>query len=160
MIDYNPETGALIWRERTAEVEPNAISRKAFNKQYSGKPVGSTALIAKDIRVFLRGRTYSARSLAYLIMTGSLPTSRTRNLDGDKYNLRWNNLATVEEVKAGQKAERITTRVPAKGVVWCDRQSGYMAIVHLSFVMVLIGVYRSSEEAVAARGARLEVIAA
>ena len=164
LMDYDPETGSFVWRERTPEMESNKRSRETFNAGYLGKPVGTTGLNSRDIRVFLRGKTYSLRSLAYLIMAGRLPEGRTVSIDGDSRNLRWKNIATTAEIKAGKKIEGVNEedrpRVFSRGVVFSGQLGAYTAFFYLRFVKINVGIYDAPELASAARAERLKEIAA
>ena len=164
LVDYNPETGALLWRERTPEMEENIRSRNTFNGSYANKPVGSTSPASHDIRVHLFGKTHSVRSLIYLIMTGKYPRGRTCTINGVKADLRWCNLATMAELKqakkdgvilAKEKADSAINRTPYPGVVWSGQLERFMAIIYFGFTMMVVGSFRTAEAATEARDARI-----
>ena len=164
VIDYDPVGGTMIWRERTPEMEPSIRSRNTFNAAYKGCSVGSTSTASKDIRVSLGCKTYSLRSLAYLIMTGSLPEGRTCTINGIKDDLRWSNLATMAELKQAKKegvilakaqADSEINRTPYPGVVWSGQLERFMAIIYFGFAMMVVGSFRTAEAATEARDARM-----
>jgi len=47
--------------------------------------------------VKIAGTMYTASRVAHLLMTGFWPTGRTRYIDGDSTNLKWNNLVFKEK---------------------------------------------------------------
>ena len=164
LVDYNPETGDLLWRERTPEIVKNIRSRNTFNASYAKKNVGSTSPASHDIRVHLFGKTHSVRSLIYLIMTGKYPKGRTCTINGVKNDLRWCNLATMAELKqakkdgvalAKEKADSEINRTPYPGVVWSGQLERFLAIIFYGFAMVVVGSFRTAEAATEARDARM-----
>ena len=164
LVDYDPDAGTLVWRKRTQKMMEHKHSAAMFNTSYAGKNVGTTSPASKDIRVFLGGKTYSVRSLIYLIMTGSFPDGRTVNLSGEKHNLRWQNIATMADVKqakkdgvalAKEKADSEINRTPYPGVVWSGQLERFVAIIYFGFAMMVVGSFRTAEAATEAREARI-----
>ena len=77
--------------------------------------------------------------------------------DGDRANIRWDNLTTQkalqEERKAAEKDEFIPEVMP--GVVYSHYRGAYRAFINLAFVVVAVGYYKTLEAATSARNARM-----
>lgn len=81
LLDYDPVSGALTWRERS-DVEPTT---KTWNTRFAGARAGRMHMGC------IRVRNYSAAKVCVYKMIGLIPR-RVRFLDGDSSNLRRDNL--------------------------------------------------------------------
>jgi len=107
VVTYNPETGDLVWKDRTAEQIPSAHLRGLWNEKFAGKHVGRCRSGKGDIRINI-GRNYIyARRVIYVLMTGKEPSGRLSHKDGDKDNLRWSNIACFKGKKPKPKEAHI-----------------------------------------------------
>lgn len=102
ILDYDPETGILTWRER--------VTRRGGNYRV-GKPAGKRA--KGHIMIGIGGRHYVAARLAWLWMTGEWPDPEVDHFDRDPYNDRWSNL---REATRGQNNFNRTSKAPFRGV--------------------------------------------
>ena len=157
LITYDPATGDFTWRNRTPETDPVRRTRDAFNKKFAGKPMGTLDHESKNRVTRLKGRVYYAKTLAFVIMTGKYPEGRTSYLDGDKTNLRWDNLCTEKESKAASKerdaAENSTQVRP--GVVYYGCNGAFKAFIHIGPATIEVGDYKTTEAATEARNNKL-----
>ena len=157
LVDYNPDTGEFTWLPRTEKTEPKGRARNAFNSIYAGKPMGSVDKGSESRVARLHGTSHYAKTLAFVIMTEKYPEGRTSYLDGNKANLRWDNLCTEKEARAERKERKSSAgRGDVRpGVVWYGYKGMYRAFYHLAFVTITVGYFRSSEAASEARDARM-----
>lgn len=93
-LEYNPETGDMIWKERPLHHFFNAHSWKAWNKKYA-KRIAGTIDYQGYRRIGLLGRIHQAHRMAWAIMTGSFPDAEIDHIDHDRNNNKWNNLRAV-----------------------------------------------------------------
>ena len=154
VVDYNPETGAMTWRERDATLIPNPNFLRTWNTKHSGtqaaRPDGN------QMKVRIGKVSYLANRIIYLIQTGEWPVGRLININNDQFDLRWNNICLEKDRPFDVYEVR-----PAKGnpgVVWCGQEGKYLAFYHIEFIMMIVGLYRSSREAVEARQLALAAI--
>ncbi len=86
VLDYNPETGAIVWKKNTAKCD--RVGDEAGKKPgYHGHRI-----------ISLDKRDYLAQRLAWAIMTGRFPSGRLFFKDGDKLNLKWSNLSVTKSL--------------------------------------------------------------
>lgn len=78
-VDYNPATGEFVWKVRGRNMWP-------------GAPAGGANGGNGYRTVTIDGEELSAARLAFFYMTGEWPDRRVRFKDGDKANLRFDNL--------------------------------------------------------------------
>lgn len=88
-FDYNAATGLLTWR----------IRKKG---QYA-QPGNEAGTIDKDgyVRVYIDGKSYAASRLIWFWATGDWPKGRLYFADGDKQNLKWENI--VDKQSGGRQ---------------------------------------------------------
>jgi hypothetical protein len=97
LLDYDPQTGALTWRERPASMFADAVLHSPehcaaiWNKRYAGK----AALCYKKANGYLQGsifdRKVHAHRVAFKWMMGVDPDD-VDHIDGDRANNRFENL--------------------------------------------------------------------
>jgi len=162
VVTYNPETGALIWKERTAEQFEDKNLRRAWNDQWAGGKAGHFEADEGHVRLKIKNRQIYARRAIYILMTGRNPPGPLILKDGDKGNLKWANIAVKETKKslAEKRAARLAARKPKPvypGVVydWYDKK--WLAVINLAkFVTIRVGVFATDSEAIKARADKLE----
>lgn len=93
ILDYNPETGVFIWKERPGDDE----NTRARNAHYAGKEAGYIEKVSGQRMIYVNRRQHFARRLAYIIMTGKPSTTKAIAHDGDKTNLAWDNIHHPEK---------------------------------------------------------------
>lgn len=92
LLDYDPETGVLTWKERPRDFFESDRNWRWWNTRFSG----ASALSAiegggyKSGRIF--GRPTKAHRVAWAIMNGSWPTGEIDHVNGDKTDNRISNL--------------------------------------------------------------------
>ena len=86
-LRYDPETGALIWRERSGP------KMKSWNTRFAGKKVRGNLISPKHrtLAMNLLGHQVKMRSVIWCMMTGEW-SDDIRHANGDKEDFRWANL--------------------------------------------------------------------
>lgn len=126
ILDYDPETGILIWERRNEEDCEYWTARGArnFNSQYSGKEAGCVRKV-RNRDYFRRelklpdGKNYLAHRVAWAWMTGEWPENMIDHEDQDSLNNRWNNLRDVDNsVNQRNTTRRKDNSSGVTGVSW------------------------------------------
>lgn len=78
LVNYDPETGIFTWKMKRKKSRIGDVAGGLDNHGY--------------IRLGLDWKMYPAHRLAFLYMTGTMPTKFVRYLNGDKTDVRWANL--------------------------------------------------------------------
>ncbi|QCO56286.1 HNH endonuclease [Pseudorhodobacter turbinis] len=92
VLSYDPETGAFTWNQ-------------GFRK---GTTVGTLHDGRGFLKVSIDGQRYLLHRLAWLWMTGAMPTSNIKHLDGNRSNNRWCNL------RLGDRMQKSSHRGPRR----------------------------------------------
>ena len=162
VVTYNPETGALIWKERTKQQMSGDHLRREWNRQNAGKRAGFAESNGGNVRLTIKGSSLQARRVIHILMTGENPKGRLAHKDGNKSNLAWANIVSEREEKAKAKAR---AKLPASrepkpvypGVVYDYYIGKWRSFINLSkFVMVNLGSFATDSEAIKARADKME----
>jgi hypothetical protein len=140
LLHYDPETGVftwLVWRPNGVKVGDEA---GAIHKAGGGY-----------LKIKIDSRSYLASRLAWLYMTGKLPTFRVDHQDTDKLNNRWSNLrpATASQNSANRPAPRNNTS-GRKGVHFHKARARWQAQIRVEGKLIHLGRFDSLDLAAAA----------
>ena len=78
LLSYDPETGALTWKVSRGTVKAGDVAGRGNGHGYR--------------QIGVKGRSYLAHRLAFLLMTGKWPTLFVDHLNGQRDDNRWSNL--------------------------------------------------------------------
>lgn len=149
LLDYDPETGVLRWKERPATFFRDGFA-DAWNAKWAGKEIRH---VSSDgyIQCRLFNRAQKAHRLIWKLVTGDDP-SFIDHIDGNRQNNRRANLRDVDRA-ANQKNMRLSG-ANTSGVcgVYLDKRRGtWYARITVNWADINLGTFRSFEDAVAAR---------
>lgn len=144
LLDYNPETGALIWRVDRTNGKGRIL--RAAGSEAGG--VGATSKTNSYRIIKIDGRKYLAHRIAWLIMTGSWPAKGIDHADGDGLNNRWINLreANQSQNSGNQRLSRNNTS-GAKGVSWSADKGKWRAQIKVGGKARNLGYFATPEDA-------------
>lgn len=144
VLDYDPKSGALIWRLATS----------------SRNPVGSVAGVAANTGyrfVTVDGRKYLAHRLAWLHVNGVWPTGDLDHINRNRDDNR------IENLRPASRSENMSNGVMrrdnksgVKGVTWHAGSSKWRAVIQKNGKQIQIGMFDDIEEAAAAYKAAAE----
>jgi hypothetical protein len=156
LLDYDPETGAFIWKPRSADlVQPESRSPEweatRFNALHAGKP----ALTTKKPRGYLfggvLGRNVYAHRAAWAIVHGEWP----EEIDHINGNPTDNRLCNLRAVSRAQNTKNVGVGKRNTsghiGVSKCSRSNRWVASMTVSGKTIVIGRFSIKEEAANAR---------
>lgn len=142
LLRYEPETGKLFWKERPSR-----------SKVIVGERAGCTAPDGYRV-VKVDGVIYKEHRIAWLLMTGVLPTCDIDHVDRCRSNNRWNNLRLAPNNAKDnlQNTKRPTNNTSGvKGVSWNKALCKWAASIKAGGKPVFLGYYFDFFEAVCAR---------
>jgi len=142
LLDYDPETGNLIWRIKRnsygGKCRPGAIAG-AQNQGY--------------VQVKLFGLYYRAHHIAWLIMTGDWPPINrdTDHINRDRSDNRWSNLRLASRSQNNVNREKHTNSAYA-GVTFRHDTGKWRARISRDGKTILLGeAFETQELAIEAR---------
>lgn len=155
LLDYDPETGALTWRERSEEhyTAKCRSKRRAAARRFNAQKAGLPALSTPNGNGYLRGRLAGSNQYAHRVawkwMTGREPLV-IDHIDNNPKNNSWVNLRAVTQ-KENMRNCRVgrNNRSGATGVFQTD--AGWRAGIGVSYRNIHLGTFATRDDAIAAR---------
>lgn len=142
-VNYDPTTGLLTWRLR------------ATRAAQLGEPIGTVVGTLPDkgyVVITLFGVTYQAHRLAWLHYYGQFPDKQIDHIDHNRTNNRIANLReTSSHTNMKNKSLYTTNTTGYSGVT--PHGDSWLARIGVNGTKVLLGTFRTFDEAVAARKA-------
>ena len=152
-LDYNPQTGVLVWRERPETMFRNRQAWLSANTRFAGKPIthiNSTGYIA----LRLNYRQVLAHRIIFLLDTGmNVPTGyEIDHMNGLRTDNRISNLRCVDRTANSQNsAIRCDNTSGVVGVHWQTKARKWNASIKVNGVHVHLGLFADIETATHAR---------
>jgi hypothetical protein len=154
LLDYNPETGAMVWRERDASLMGDDLRRRQWNTRYAGTP----ALAAHNGTGYCTGRIFGrfarAHQVVYAIYHGEWPGGLIDHINGDKTD---NRIANLRIATPSQNCQNIglrsTNTSGYKGVCRYQKSERWRAQIRRPIdgkgggKKIYLGVFDTAEEA-------------
>lgn len=132
-LHYDPSTGAFTWVER-------GCGRK-LNAEAGSQTQGY-------LKICLDGTAYGAHRLAWLYMTGDLPSLHIDHRNGDRADNRWENLREATKQQNGQNRALSSHNTSGlAGVSWHGKCQKWAAHIHHDRRKVHLGVFESADDA-------------
>jgi len=155
ILDYNPETGVLTWKERPKEMfqsgyKDGAAQCKTWNKRYANKPAEGIGC-GGYVRVNILGNRYLAHRLIWRMVTGEVPVE-IDHINGIRADNRWCNLRAADRSTNMRNLHiRSDNTSGVTGVSKCNRDNVYIAYINIDGRMVVLGRFNTLKEAADAR---------
>ena len=158
LLDYDPETGALTWRERDPCCFPEGKNGKAWNAskwngRFAGKRAFTTKMASGHLSAGLFGKTRFAHRVVWKWMTGEDPKT-VDHINGDPTDNRWSNLRSVSQTINSRNCKISKNNTSgANGVRLDKRRSTWVASITVDRRKKYIGEFPDYKQAVKARRA-------
>jgi hypothetical protein len=145
LLNYDPETGALTWRERP--------DHPAFTTRWAGKPA-FTALERgyKQGRIFME--LHYAHRIIWRMVTGEIAHD-VDHINGVRSDNRWSNLRSVSRAENLRNRRLSCQNTSGTHGVYA-RSWGWQAYIRADGKTKCLGSFKTKEEAVEARRAANE----
>jgi hypothetical protein len=140
LFSYDAETGEIRWR----------VSLPGYRSGAGDIAGGVYSCGYRIIGVYRR--QYLAHRLAWFIQTGEWPVDEVDHINGRRSDNRWCNLrpATPSQQAINRKSYS-NNKSGQKGVTWAKRERKWRAHIAAQGRRLVLGEFRSFEEACAAR---------
>jgi len=154
LLDYDPETGILTWKPRTAEMFSSAAKARQWNDRCANKIAGNKRPLPKNyILVSVLTENLMAHRIAWAMYYGAPPSEQIDHINGDCSDNRIINLRVVSNIEncRNQRAPRNNTSGHV-GVHFRKKDARWYAYISARG-RISLGDFQTFDEAVAARKA-------
>ena len=153
LLQYEPETGKLFWRERPRELFDCDRLFKSWNTRYAGQE----ALVVKFMG-YRAGGVGGHRALAHRVVwamqTGAWPTDDIDHINGVRNDNRMENLRAVTPAENLKNVRRKASNTSGfTGVDYLKVMKSWRARIHSDGKEIVLGYFSTAEKAGAARKA-------
>jgi len=139
LLDYNPETGAFFWKKTNS------------NRATVGTVVKR---ICRDgyLRIGIDNQRYLAHRIAFLWMTGSLPTQEIDHINQIRHDNSWKNLREAVRAENSRNITKYSSNTSGcTGVSFDARRGFWRAYIKGGDKQIWLGYFKKFEDAVSAR---------
>ena len=135
LLDCDPETGTLTWRE--------GPGNPSFNVQWSGKAAGSIVPSTGYLRVMIDGTDQYVHRIIWLHTKGWLPSVDLDHHDGDKTKCAMWNLRVVTEAENNRNRRSPARKTDAPPGAWLNpKTQRYQVNIEVAGKSIYLGAYR------------------
>lgn len=155
LLDYDPETGVLTWRERPAALfKPGRRPAAAMAATWNACNAGKAALTSNNGQGYLTGgvfgTVYRAHRVIWAIYHGAWPTGEIDHINGIRSD---NRIANLREVSRAQNARNVgkgrANTSGHGGVNWHKRSGKWQARIRTGGKTIFLGDFNNIDEAAA-----------
>lgn len=128
MLDYNPETGAFIWKN-----PPSNFIRK-------GEAAGKKT-ISGYVVIHVKGKAHYAHRLAWYFQNGIMPNCEIDHKNRNKSDNRISNLRTVShQCNMRNSGRQKNNKSGVTGVCLCKRRGRYLSYIKVNGKSKVLGL--------------------
>lgn len=153
ILDYNTETGDLVWKKRPRHLFSSDNAMNAWNARYAGTPALASLDTAGYQQGSLLNRKVRKHRVIWQLMTGEVPDV-IDHINGVKTDNRWRNIRNVS-LAENHKNSGIPrdNKSGQLGVHWDRRRRKWIAKITVSRKIIHLGTHAEKADAVFARKA-------
>jgi hypothetical protein len=146
-VDYNPDTGVAIWKERPLHHFINESNMKSFNTSHAGNVIDMVNSHGY-IRFTINRSTYLLHRVIWKIMTNDNTDNVIDHIDNNKLNNKWDNLrkSTLCENSRNRKISSYNT-TGYKGVQKGRTLNTWIAVITVNGKRISLGTFPTPEDA-------------
>ncbi len=153
LLDYDPETGELRWKERPVWMFKKHHEARSWNTRRRGR-LASSKCGNDYLRVTVLYRNFYAHRVVWALCNGKWPSQQIDHINGNRADNRIENLRDVECAQNQRNMGRsIRNKSGVTGVWWDGARSKWQATIWVRKKVVHLGRFKKKREAIAARKA-------
>lgn len=132
LLEYNPDTGVLKWKERCESLFPKKCYMVAWNKKNAGNRAGSILTNKrtgyKNRQITLLGKRRLEHQVVWLYVKGHPIPTEIDHINQDATDNRWSNMRASNHSLNGRNSTKKSTNTSGiTGVYWHKRAGKWLA---------------------------------
>lgn len=148
LLDYDPETGILTWKERDVKWFKSEHASKVWNTRYANKEAFTYINKSGHKQGAIFYVNYFSHQIIWLWMTGEWSSEDIDHINGLPFDNRFSNLRHVShEDNCRNQKLRNTNKSGINGVCWCKNRKRWLASVTINGKTRIIKRCHTKEEA-------------
>jgi len=150
LLDHDPETGTLRWRERPLSMFDDQRCCSVWNARYAGKVAGT--INRRGYRIItIEEVHYAAHRLMWLLVFGEWPATGLDHVNGDFADNRITNLRLASQAENLQNQQVRSSNASGHiGVSWVKKRGKWEAKIVIEYKPKFLGYFDIFEDACAA----------
>ena len=148
LLRYEPETGKLFWRKRSADLFQNKKICNTWNSKFANAPAFTSKILGGYLIGSIHNKKYYAHRVIWAIQTGAWPKNHIDHKDGNRANNKFEN---IRDVTRGQnnsnKFSQKNSSSKYLGVSWRKRSKKWRVNVTKNGTTKYIGLFSDEIEA-------------
>ena len=154
LLDYNPETGELTWRERGREWFKNKQAWSVWNNRFAGKPALACVHVNGYLNGSLLGKKYLTHRVCWLHYYLEWPEDQIDHINGDRtFNAIRNLRDVTNQENARNSKVHCKNKTGVAGVSWDKHNGKWVPTICAAGRNINLGSYDNLHEAAIARKA-------
>ncbi len=149
LLQYNPKTGQLIWKERGAEFFTKKSLHASWNKRCAGKPAFSSFNKGYLVGNFC-GSNVSAHRVVWKMINGDEP-DEIDHINGDRSDNRIENLRGCSRIENGRNLKSNKSNTSGAMGVSFHKSGKWRAYIKVNHKQIHLGIFDKKEDAINAR---------
>jgi len=152
-LDYNPDTGTFVWRERVSNGSIPETKLRRWNDRFAGKPAGSVHQrpTTKYHIICIEGKPYQAHRIAWAIYYNEWPKHQIDHINQNGLDNRIVNLRDVPKTINGRNRKLPSNNTSGYiGVTWSKIHNSWAARIGVNGSTKSLGFFNTKEDAAAA----------
>lgn len=151
LLTYEADTGVFVWLARDRNESPSENAWRGFNSRYAGSVAGCIKSNGYRVIMVDKQQIYAHR-LAWLYVSGAMPTEMIDHIDGDTLNNAFANLRPVSCLENNHNRSMTkVNRSGVNGVHWSNSNNGWVAQIKVEYKVIHLGTFLTIRDAAAAR---------
>lgn len=158
LLDYNPETGKLFWKERPVEMfaQRGRVPREQGAKMWNNRWAGREAFTATGTAGYKVGAlnfvNSSAHRVIWALHYGEWPKEQIDHINGIRDDNRISNLREVSDAENKKNTKRrADNKSGQQGVSWYSKIQKWSAEIKVDGRKLRLGQFSALPDAIAAR---------
>ena len=150
ILRYDPETGKLYWRERTADLFPNKAGRAIFNARNAGKEVvkRNNGYVIVKITINQKKFELCGHRVAWAMHTGCWPINDIDHKNRVRDDNRFENIREATRIQNHHnKAVMANNKSGIKGAYFSKQAGKWRASIKVGNSRKHLGTFDSPEKA-------------